>query len=220
MTPANLVGMAAVKGLDVIALTDHNSCKNCEAALYHGKQYGVTVLPGMELCTSEEVHVICLFDNLTDALAFDAYVGERLLPIPNREEIFGKQEIRNHEDEVIGKVEPLLINATTISFDEAFALVESFHGIAYPAHLDKSSTSLLSNLGFIPPESTFPCAELRSMANLHRLRKEHSYLEHCKILSSSDAHRLEEIAEPTLQIWAPGRSPKEILKALQQKSCQ
>ena len=61
MTPANLVGMAAVKGLDVIALTDHNSCRNCPAALYHGKNYGVTVIPGMELTTAEEVHVICLF---------------------------------------------------------------------------------------------------------------------------------------------------------------
>ena len=70
MTPANLVGMAAVKGLDVIALTDHNSCKNCPAAMYHGANYGVTVIPGMELTTEEEVHVICLFPTLKDALAY------------------------------------------------------------------------------------------------------------------------------------------------------
>ena len=83
MTPANLVGMAKVKGLDVIALTDHNSCRNCPAAIVHGEQYGITVIPGMELCTVEEVHVICLFPDLPSALAFDAYVYERLLPIRN-----------------------------------------------------------------------------------------------------------------------------------------
>lgn len=77
MTPANIVGMAAVKGLDVIALTDHNSCKNCPAAIHHGQQYGVIVIPGMELCTIEEVHIICLFPELDAALAFDQYVYSR-----------------------------------------------------------------------------------------------------------------------------------------------
>ena len=91
MTPANIVGMAAVKGLDVIALTDHNSCKNCPAAMKHGEEYGVTVIPGMELTTSEEVHVVCLFPELNDALDFDQYVYERILPIKNKKNIFGEQ---------------------------------------------------------------------------------------------------------------------------------
>ena len=93
MTPANIAGMAAVKGLDVIALTDHNSCRNCPAAMYHGIQYGVTVIPGMELTTQEEVHVICLFPDLENALAFDDLVYEKLMPVRNREDIFGKQQI-------------------------------------------------------------------------------------------------------------------------------
>ena len=99
MTPGNIVGMAAVKGLDVIALTDHNSCKNCPAAMYHGKEYGVTVIPGMELCTAEEVHVVCLFPSLEDAMAFDAYVYGHMLPVKNKEHIFGKQQIINEKDE-------------------------------------------------------------------------------------------------------------------------
>lgn len=214
MTPANLVGMAAVKGLDVIALTDHNSCRNCPAALYHGKTYGVTVIPGMELTTAEEVHVICLFPTLEDALAFDTYVYERLLPVPNREDIFGKQQIMDEEDHVTGTVENLLINATSISFDDAFPLVESFGGIAYPAHVDKSSTSLLSNLGFVPPDSTFSCAEFHSFRNLHRIRREHPYFEKCSVICSSDAHYLEDIHEPEYQIPAESRKINDILKAL------
>lgn len=214
MTPANLVGMAAVKGLDVIALTDHNSCRNCPAALYHGKNYGVTVIPGMELTTAEEVHVICLFPDLESALAFDSYVYGHLLPVPNREDIFGKQQIMDENDRVTGTVENLLINATSISFDNVFPLAESFGGIAYPAHVDKTSTSLLSNLGFVPPDSVFTCAEFHNFGRLHRIRKEHPYFESCNVICCSDAHYLEDIHEPEYQILAESTKICDILKSL------
>lgn len=171
MTPANIAGMASIKGLDVIALTDHNSCRNCPAAMAHGRDYGVIVIPGMELCTSEEVHIICLFPALENALAFDEYVYEHMLPIKNKEDIFGKQQIVDENDEVTGTVENLLINATDIAFDDAFSLAASYGGIAYPAHVDKTSTSVLSNLGFVPPDSTFTCAEFHDLKNLHRIQK-------------------------------------------------
>ena len=83
MTPANIVGMAMIKGLDLIAVTDHNSCKNCPAVLTMAEAYGLTALPGMELTTSEEVHVVCLFADLADALAFDEYVYSHLMAVPN-----------------------------------------------------------------------------------------------------------------------------------------
>ncbi|HJC74623.1 MAG TPA: PHP domain-containing protein [Candidatus Mediterraneibacter faecavium] len=214
MTPANIVGMAAVKGLDVIALTDHNSCRNCPAAMYHGEKYGVTVIPGMELTTQEEVHVICLFPTLDDALRFDALIYEKLLPFPNREDIFGKQQIMDERDEVTGTVKNLLINATSISFDDVFPLVGSFQGIAYPAHVDKASTSLLSNLGFVPPGSTFTCAEFHDFKNLHRIRREHPYFENCNVICCSDAHYLQDIHEPEYQLYAKSREISDILETL------
>ena len=214
MTPANIAGMAAVKGLDVIALTDHNSCKNCPAILKHGEEYGITVIPGMELTTSEEVHVVCLFPALGDAMAFDGYVYEHLLPIKNREDIFGKQQIMDADDQVTGNVERLLIGATDISFDQVFGLVEAYRGIAYPAHIDKSTTSLLSNLGFVPPDSSFTCAEISTFDHLHQIQKEHPYFLQCKMLSSSDAHYLEDIREPDYQIYARSRAAKDILEGL------
>ena len=171
MTPANIVGMAVVKELDVIALTDHNTCKNCPAFLKVAEAYGVVALPGMELTTTEEVHVVCLFEKLEDAMAFDAYVYEHLMDIKNEESIFGAQLIVNEDDEVIGKVDKLLINATDIDFDAVAGLMEQFHGVMIPAHLDKSTTSLLSNLGFIPPDSTFGIAEIKDLKNLHRLQE-------------------------------------------------
>lgn len=214
MTPANIAGMAAVKGLDVIALTDHNSCRNCPAAMYHGEKQGVTVIPGMELTTREEVHVICLFPALENALAFDSLVYEKLIPIPNREDIFGKQQIMDQEDRLIGTVEHLLINAISISFDDVFPLAASYGGIAYPAHVDKSSNSLLSNLGFVPPDSSFACAEFHDFKNLHRIKKEHPYFEGCRVVCCSDAHYLWDIAEPEYRILAESRKAADILAAL------
>ena len=217
MTPANIAGMASIKGLDVIALTDHNSCRNCPAAMAHGRDYGVIVIPGMELCTSEEVHIICLFPALENALAFDEYVYEHMLPIKNKEDIFGKQQIVDENDEVTGTVENLLINATDIAFDDAFSLAASYGGIAYPAHVDKTSTSVLSNLGFVPPDSTFTCAEFHDLKNLHRIQKEHPYFLQCNIVSSSDAHYLEDIREPEYQIFSESKEIPDILDALQTK---
>ena len=218
MTPANIVGMAVVKELDVIALTDHNTCKNCPAFLKVAEAYGVVALPGMELTTTEEVHVVCLFEKLEDAMAFDAYVYEHLMDIKNEESIFGAQLIVNEDDEVIGKVDKLLINATDIDFDAVAGLMEQFHGVMIPAHLDKSTTSLLSNLGFIPPDSTFGIAEIKDLKNLHRLQKQHPYLKDCMILSDSDAHYLPDIHEPTYTMLVPELSVSGVFAALKAAS--
>jgi len=175
-------------------------------------------LPGMELTTTEEVHVVCLFENLEDAMAFDAYVYEHLMDIKNEESIFGAQLIVNEDDEVTGKVDKLLINATDIDFDAVAGLMEQFHGIMIPAHLDKSTTSLLSNLGFIPPDSTFGIAEIKDLKNLHRLQEQHPYLKDCMILSDSDAHYLPDIHEPIYTMLVPELSVSGVFAALKAAS--
>ncbi len=214
MTPANIVGMAVVKELQVIALTDHNTCKNCPAFLKVAEAYGVVALPGMELTTTEEVHVVCLFEHLEDAMRFDAYVYEHLLDIKNEESIFGSQLIMNEDDEVTGRVEKLLINATDIDFDAVAGLMEEFHGVMIPAHLDKSTTSLLSNLGFIPPDASFKAAEVKDLKNLHRLQEQHPYLKDCMIITDSDAHYLPDIHEPLYTMLVPELSAGGIIAAL------
>lgn len=214
MTPGNIVGMAVVKQLDVIALTDHNSCKNCPAFLKIAKDYGITAIPGMELCTAEEVHVVCLFPSLEASMDFDSYIYSRLIPFPNNEKIFGRQDICNERDEVTGTESNLLINATDVSFDQVYDLTADYDGIMIPAHIDRSSNSLLSNLGFIPPDSRFTCAELKDLSKLSGLKKLNPYLDKCKIISNSDAHYLEHINEPVNFIHAAGRKIKDILEAL------
>lgn len=214
MTPGNIVGMAALKGLDVIAVTDHNSCKNCPAVLTLAEEYGVLALPGMELTTMEEVHVVCLFAELSDAMEFDEYVYGKLTPLPNNEVIFGKQQICNAEDEVVGTIPNLLINATEISFEAVYDLVKKYHGVMIPAHIDKSANSLISNLGFVPPDSKFECAELKDLKKLHRIQEGNPYIKQCNIISNSDAHYLEHIHEADYTLFTHGRGRQDVLEAL------
>ncbi|MDF2942985.1 MAG: putative metal-dependent phosphoesterase family [Herbinix sp.] len=214
MTPANIVGMSSLKNLDVIAVTDHNSCKNCAVVLKLAEQAGIIALPGMELCTMEEVHVLCLFAELEDAMRFDAFVSEQLMKIPNNEKAFGKQEICDEEDHIIGTEPYLLINATNISFDNLGKLMKEFKGIHIPAHMDKNSNSVLSNLGFISPDADFLVAELADITRLEELSKRNPYLKQCNIITDSDAHELGNINEAINYLYCESRNKEAILKAL------
>lgn len=214
MTPSNIAGMAALKGLEAVALTDHNTCRNCPAFMAAAAEYGVLAVPGMEINTSEEVHAVCLFPSLEAAMDFDAYVYGKLVKFPNNETIFGKQQIYNTEDQVCATEPNLLINATEISFDGLWELARSYDGVMFPAHVDKNANSLISNLGFIPPDSRFKTAELKDLKKLHQLRRENPYLESCRIISNSDAHYLEHINEPVLTLQVEERSAGGIIKAL------
>ena len=214
MTPGNIAGMAAVLGLDVIALTDHNTCRNCGPAMRHAEEYGFLCIPGMELTTAEEIHAVCLFPDLDTALEFDAYVYQHLLAIPNREDIFGEQLIMDEQDQVIGKEPNLLINATDISFEGLWELVDSYGGVMFPAHIDKSANSLIATLGVISDTNRFETAEIKDMANYHAIKKANPYLNKCTIVSNSDAHYLEQINEPNLTISCRERSIAGVLDAL------
>lgn len=214
MTPANIAGMAAVKGLDLIALTDHNTSRNCAPFLKMADTYGVIALPGMELCTDEDVHVVCLFPDLYAAMDFDRYVYDRMMKIKNKEHIFGEQLLYNEKDEIIGKEPHLLVVNTSIDFEDVYDLTEERGGVMIPAHIDKSANSLISNLGFVPPDSRFTCAEVKNLSKLAELKKTNPYLDNCRIISSSDAHYLEDINEPEHTIQVKSRAISDIIQAL------
>ena len=216
MTPHNIAAMAHIKGLQLLALTDHNTCRNAPAVIEAAKEFDILVLPGMELTTQEEVHVLCLFAEETAAMEFDAYVYTHLQKVPNKAAFFGEQIHMNAQDEPIDEELYLLSNATDISFDIVQDLVESYGGILIPAHLEKETTSLISNLGFIPPEARFSCAEVNHPEKLPLLLEKHPYLEGCRILTNSDAHSLGAISEPmhTLTMDAHEPTKKEILDLL------
>ncbi len=214
MTPANIVGMAKIIGLDLIALTDHGSCRNCPAFAAAADRFGINVLFGMELTTAEEVHVLCYFSSLEDAMAFDAVAYEHLPDIPNQPAYFGNQLIYDENDQICGTEEKLLISATDIPFDAVFDLVEPFHGIAVPAHINKPSTSLLVNLGFVPPGRRLSCVEVHDPADWPELARQHPDLTDCLVLSSSDAHTLNDMSEPIRFLETEDATPAGILRVI------
>ena len=200
MTVNNIVNMAALKGLEVIALTDHNSCKNCPSFLKAAAEVGIRAFPGMEINTSEEIHAVCLFRNLSDALDFDRYVYDNLPNIENRPDIFGEQQICDETDQIVGTVSKLLINASMISFSELDDLMEQFHGFYFPSHIDRSSYSLLANLGFVPEESRFQAYELYDTTLHDEIVQQNPSLKFLPYLHNSDAHYLWDIAEPNYML--------------------
>lgn len=218
MTPASIAGIALLNGLDVIALTDHNTAKNCPAFLKACEAYGILGIPGMELTTAEDFHCVLLFQTLSQALLFDAYVDAHRLKIPNKPAIYGHQYIMNEQDVICGEVPDLLIPATDISFDGLTPLAESYGAIMFPAHIDKSSTSLIASLGLIPPDSQFRTAELMDLKHFHALKNSNPYLDCCHIISNSDAHRLEQIRDVSLgsvpALPLPARSIPAVLDYL------
>lgn len=194
MTPASIAGMASLTGLQLLALTDHNSCGNCEAFMKACKHYGIVPVPGMELTTMEEIHMVCLFPDLENALEFESIVKPRLQPIKNRKEVFGNQLRVNEEDEILGEEEILLISATDIPLVEGYELVKKLGGAAYPAHIDRDSNGIIAILGAVPEEPPFPAVELRDGENREAYIERYGLSEK-RFVCSSDAHNLWSIQE-------------------------
>lgn len=195
MTPATIAGLAKLNGLDICALTDHNTSKNCPAFVKACEFYGVIPLCGMELTTSEDVHMICLFDSLETAMEFDSFVDKRQINYKNKPEIFGNQFVMDEDDNVIGEEEFLLINATTISIDEAYEKVMSLGGVCYPAHIDRDSNGIVAILGTFPQEPKFTAFELNDAENLQSVLESFPWIQPLEYLVCSDAHRITDISD-------------------------
>lgn len=214
-TPDSIAGMGEINGLHIMALTDHNSCKNCPAFFKACERHGIVAVAGMELTTAEDIHVVCLFETLKDAMSFDSEISQRRIFYKNRKDIFGEQLILNELDEVIGEEENLLINATTISLDEVPALVERFSGICYPAHIDKQSNSVIAVLGAFPESPEFKFAEIHNRELKDDLERV-TNIPQSRFIVSSDAHYLWDIKEQTDFVELEGEelSPDEVRKKL------
>ena len=197
MTPGNIVGMSLLNGLQIVALTDHNSTKNCPAFFKIAKANGIIPVAGMELTTAEDVHAVCLFRDLESAMAFGEYVDAHRFKIQNQPEIFGPQSITDENDEVIGEEPYLLLNASYLSLEEAFAEVKKRGGVCYPAHIDRASNGIIAMLGDFPPDPHFTAFELRDGETLARCKQQHAVLRERSMVHvvSSDAHYLTDIAE-------------------------
>lgn len=195
MLPNDIVRMALINGLEMIAVCDHNSCANVPAVMAAAEKAGLIVVPAMELCTAEEVHILCYFIDIRQALSFSNYVYEKLPAVQNVPRIFGNQLVCDEKDQVVSSIEKLLTNASEISLEELPLLMEQYGGTAIPAHIEKGSNSILSNLGFLPPEFPFATTEIFNFSEFEKSKKRYPELSKLKTLKNSDAHRLTDISE-------------------------
>ena len=214
MTPNNLVNMAVLLGYQLIAVTDHNACGNAKAAMEAGRAAGLVVVPGMELCTAEEAHVVCLFPTLKAAEAFEAFVKENSPPLQNRPEIFGRQFLLDSRDEPVGEEERMLLAASFVTAEEAAKKARELGGTAFPAHVDKNAYSVIASLGAIPPETGFRAAEISFSGDVQRMKLQNPELDGMLILQSSDAHYLENMREPSRRIALAENSARCLIETL------
>ena len=192
-TPNNIAGMATINGLNIVALTDHNSAKNCPAFFEAAKRYGIIAVAGMELTTSEDIHIVCLFEEIDDAMRFDKYVDENRIKVKNRPHIFGHQLVLDGLDEPVCEVEDLLINATNISVEDVCRIVSEFNGICYPAHIDRDSNGIIAVLGTLP-NCGFALYELHDGERIDEFSEKYQ-IPRDRFIISSDAHYLADMRE-------------------------
>ncbi len=214
MTPENIVKAAAERELDVIAITDHNSVENVAAVMVAAKEAGIVVIPGMEVQTREEVHLICLFPDLDHAADWQDYVYGHLPTGKNREDFFGEQWVFALDGSPKGKNDRLLLASTSLSVDDVAEKCRAMDGICYPAHVDRPNYSIISNLGFIPLEAGFTAVELSSHIRADEALQKYPYLKKFSLIGSSDAHYLEDIDWARSEIHVKEPNTSEIKLAL------
>ena len=161
MSPRDIVARAQKASLDIIAVTDHNMVENAIYACEIGKKNNLLVLPGMELQTTEEIHLLAIFGSTETALGFQTRIYESLPPIPNNADYFGDQVVVDENDEIVRFEERLLLNSVQITVDEAVTLIKSLGGIVIPSHIDSPTFSIISQLGYVPDTLAVDALEIR-----------------------------------------------------------
>ena len=209
MTPANICGMAVLKGLQMIAVTDHNSARNLPAVKACCDAYGLLMIPGMEITTREEVHLLGYFETVEQALDFSEFLRPHMPPKKNKPQFFGNQYVMDEDDNIIAEEDELLIGASDLRLAELTRIIRERGGVPVPAHINRGSNGLLINLGMMPDELGFTAVEVwRALPCAHTPQAGKV------ILHSSDAHNLGDILEPEITTSLPEPSAGAFLEML------
>jgi predicted metal-dependent phosphoesterase TrpH len=216
MSPRKIVDCAVKEKIDILAICDHNSMENVPAVMNAARKKAVTVFPGMEVCTKEEIHVIALFENLQSAFEMQTLIYGRLYG-QNDEKAFGMQIVANEEDEVLGFNTNLLIGAADISIDQTVMEIHRRHGLVIASHIDRESYSIIGQLGFIPAELTFDALEISRNMKLPDAREKFKEYASYQFIQNSDAHFLKDFGTVTTDLLIEETSFKEIMKAFRRE---
>ena len=217
MYPRAVVAMSLARRLDIVAICDHNSSENAQYVIKCAEGTGLTVLPGMEITSSEEVHVLALFDKLENLNPLQDLVY-RHLPGKNDENVFGCQAIVNEHDEVEGLSERLLIGATTLPLQQIVSEIHGFGGLAIAAHIDRESFGILGQLGFIPDGLALDALEITRRTGLAAARRRWPELARIAFIESSDSHIITDIGKGITRAFLADATTAELRMAFEKKN--
>ena len=216
MYPRAVVAMSLARRLDVIAICDHNASENIPHVIKCAEGTGLVVLPGMEIMSSEEVHVLALFDKLDNLNPLQELVYSHL-PGKNNEDLFGCQAIVNEHDEVEGLSERFLIGATTLPLSEIVNGIHNLGGLAIAAHIDRESFGILGQLGFIPDGLWLDALEISRQTGLAAARRRYPDLARSAFIESSDSHVITDIGKGITRALLEEATTAELKMAFEKK---
>lgn len=214
MSPVNIVRKAKERGIDILGITDHNSTLHAPLIKELAAKEGIMVLMGAEVTTKEEVHCLCFFESEEYLSEFQKYLDQHLPKIPNDENKFGYQVVVNEKEEIVAEVECLLISGLEQSIEEIERKVHELEGLFIPAHINKTINSIISQLGFLPPDLKVDALELSQHITKEEFLKKNKYLSKHSFIKSSDAHYIENIGDVWANFFLEELSFEEVRKAL------
>ena len=188
-------------GIDIFSITDHNSVFNCRAFQTIAKDYDILFIPGIEIQTSEEIHLLAYFPDIQKLNNF--YIDTVKLGLNthiNQPKRFGNQLIINSSGNIIGKEKYMLSLPLNLSIDELVKSIHNFNGIAVAAHLDRGF-SIISQLGLIPPKLELDAVEISNIYEIESIKSKFLNKNNLNIISSSDSHYIHMMKKPKMKLW-------------------
>ncbi len=195
MTPNNIVNMAKLKELNLIAVCDHNSMLQQKAIIQCAKNNELDYLIGVELQTKEEVHVLAYFNDEEVIDEFQAWIKEHQGSTKNNAKFFGEQLIMNELDQVVAHEEILLIDSLDVDLSQCIEAIHRYQGKAVLAHVMHKSNGIITQLGFIPPDLKYDGIEVTDLKQIAVITKNNPWIECDLWFCNSDAHQLIDIHE-------------------------
>jgi PHP family Zn ribbon phosphoesterase len=213
MIPINILNMAKLMGTKILGICDHNSAANVEVMLQMAQDYEILVIPGMEVQSAEEVHMLCFFESLNDVLEWQEYVYNHLPPIKNDPRYFGYQWIVDGQGNILGEESRMLLASTSLTVEEISQKVSDLKGLLIPAHVDRRHHSIIGQLGFIPETVRIDAVEFSKAISEANFRKTFSDTNKYTLITSSDAHCLQEMVYQKTFFYVKSFNFKEVKMA-------
>jgi PHP family Zn ribbon phosphoesterase len=214
MSPTRIIHEARKKNIDILGITDHNSTLHCRLMMELGKEEGIFILPGVEINTKEEIHCLAFFENIDLVDEFQIFLNEQLTFVPNQKDLFGQQLVVDRNEAIMHEIDILLITGLNADIYSVVNEVKRLGGIFIPAHIDRPYNSILSQLGFIPPDLQFDALEVSARNKVSAFRIQHPEFADITLITNSDAHHPDFLGRATTNFRIEELSFKEIKMAL------